>query len=609
MSSKYAGIIDYLEKTNYQDKFKEIIKLLNDDKTIKVLSKLKFMVTKNKEFNNLIYFTLGVIYEINGNIKEAKMWYTKANLLADAYYNLGVLIMGENKIGEAYLMYEKALELNDSHVGSLNNIAVCYSFLSDEKKKSISDISDVAHKSAKSIKLNQAASLNIDSDAPEESPLDSEIILNSISILKKKYDPKVELSFYKRIIDINPNNSHAHHNVGHLYNGLNEIELSQKHLEIAYRLDPKSAETCYTLAVLYNGHTLNNPLLLPAKTLFQISQVHYIKSINKKLTILKPDIKSDIIEWIPTEYDKLNEYKINNCIVSCGRIVTDTDIILTHHHLHVAAHRLSAKYVVEESYETAWSSLQHNSWGYYHWLCENLPRLLYILKIEKDYNVPILLPDKPFVKSFIAGLQSSNYGKIKHNIIYSKSVSSYLIKELKILDWENINDDFNNVFLPPKDVITFTRNQLDLKNINPKKHIIWLSREKVKTRHVSNELDIIEKLKEILNYRGYSIINYIPEKYSYIQTKDIFEKALVIVGVHGGALSNMIYSTNTNIIELTMMEDYYNRFFSHLSECCNHNYIPISINKPNLFKLSEFELPNDIVDQVLDTINSIITIK
>jgi tetratricopeptide (TPR) repeat protein len=557
MSIDFSDLIKYISNTGRESEYEEVISLLKEGKTVRAIHKLKF----NKKKDDLCNFVLGVVCELTGNTNEAKMWYAKAIRSPDAYYNYGTLLLQENQLAKAYNKFKKALELNPNHVNTLNNIATCYKLLAHLVNRPAEELAELEQ---------DYGNLEIGS-----------------SLIDEEYNINTEMSYYKRILEIDPENVSGHHNMGHLYVCMNNIELGQQHLEKAYQLSPKSPELCYTLGVLYNGFTIPRPMLdnLSAKFLFQISQVYYLKEKNKKMKILKASDDSTF-----TSFD------INNCMLTSGLILTDSEIVLTHHHLQTPIHRINARVVINHIYENAWSSIQYNSWTYYHWLCETLPRLIYIINNESNPAVPILVPDTKYVRDFIGFIKNVR----PYNFIFCKAISSFLFKDLRVVDWKPIDNDFRNVFLPPKDVIQYTREQLGVKLGRPKKYIIWLSRNNIADRKIKDEDAIILLLrKHIFRKCELDVIKFVPEEYSFLETKDIFEQAYAVVGMHGGALSNIMFcDIGTHIIEFNMLEEYYKVFFKHLSNVCDLNYIPLELNKPNLFKEVEIEISKELIEQL-----------
>jgi tetratricopeptide (TPR) repeat protein len=490
--------------------------------------------------NDEAYFIQGVLCEENpdlGGPDAAITFYKKVKDLADAFHNYGTILIMKGQYEDAIPLFQRAIDINPSHVRALNNIAVCYEMTDDDKEK--------------------------------------------------------QYELFKRIIEIDKKNSFAYHNLGHLDTIHGNYRLGQLYLETAYRLNPEYPETCYTLAVLYNGFTLELPKIKPAEELLQEAQNCYAKFERKNLATLKLE------EGIATSF------VFNNAQIAAGRLVVGDNIIITHHNLHIPVQRWSFGNEPKKITK-AWSTLQHNAWGFYHWICEVFPKIFIILTIENDPTVPIMVPNKAFVKQALKNVPG--------NFLYCDPRDYFFVENIKILDWPSVEvPAASKEFLPPKAVIHTLRQGIQQCFPNPsnneKNWILWLSRNHAQGyRNVSNENQVIETLQNMISYRNshYTILKFVPEDYSFDDTLQIFQHAKIVIGVHGGAFSNMVFSQDTSIIEFTMLEEYYRYYFKHLADCCDHPYYAIDLNLPNLFHAT-ISLPQEKINQLSEIVEQIIT--
>ena len=345
--------------------------------------------------------------------------------MANAFHNHGTILLTQDQYNEAIPLFLKAIELDPKHTKAMNNLAICYELLKD----------------------------------PDQ----------------KQYD------YFKKIAEIDPANSYAHHNIGYINSGRGNVDIAQEHLEIAYQLNNKYPETCYTLGVLYNGYTLNKPLIKEAELLFQECHQAYAEQTKQKLLYLQCQ-------------DGPTMFTFNNAILSSGHLRVRTDdgtaIIVSHHDLHIPIHRWNPSSNVI-NLPKAWSTLQHNSWGFYHWLCETLPKIFMIL--EQDTNTPIIVPNKGFVRDALKN--------IKGNFVYCSPNDTYQIDEIKIIDWSSVQEPSpkSKEFLIPDYIVNLLRRSFNRYYVNPepstKKKIIWLSRCNVKgVRDVINEDQVVDAI-------------------------------------------------------------------------------------------------------------------
>ena len=106
---------------------------------------------------------------------------------------------------------------------------------------------------------------------------------------------------------------------------------------------------------------------------------------------------------------------------------------------------------------------------------------------------------------------------------------------------------------------------------------MWLSRKISGRRILLNEELIIPILEK------FNIEIFYPEKHSYSEQADNYRKAEFIGGIHGAALTNMLYGKNSNVLELRDANDYHNnRYYSPASSLENNFIIYyMSVNEGN----------------------------
>jgi hypothetical protein len=117
---------------------------------------------------------------------------------------------------------------------------------------------------------------------------------------------------------------------------------------------------------------------------------------------------------------------------------------------------------------------------------------------------------------------------------------------------------------------------------------VYISREDAPRRQIVNENEIVNTLEE----HGFK--KYVLSDHSVAENIQLFEQSDVIVAPHGAGLTDIIYATDTTVIELFRSNDVRPTYYV-LSEHLNHRY---------RYLLCEYEGPNLKVDP--DELESIV---
>ena len=220
--------------------------------------------------------------------------------------------------------------------------------------------------------------------------------------------------------------------------------------------------------------------------------------------------------------------------------------------------------------------------NYWHWLIDVLPRLIILEKELNNEEVTLLVPDykKNYQKDSLKYLiknKKINYISLNRNRFskFDKIVSCS----------NNENFEYYNFSLLSKlrdKILSQVKNNSLLINNNYEK--IYISRDD-STKKNKRSLENNSEVEKFLSENGFKIL--ILSKYSFLEQAAIFNKAKVIIGLHGAGFANIIFSKKeTKIIEITSSQ--WPSEIKRLSKCMLLNHNNIVVNK---------------IDKKADTIN------
>jgi hypothetical protein len=210
----------------------------------------------------------------------------------------------------------------------------------------------------------------------------------------------------------------------------------------------------------------------------------------------------------------------------------------------------------------AYSTVNLNSKGYYHWIIEDLPRLAGYFEYCKitSSNPKILIDKDPpqwKIDTLLAlGINQKNLEIYNDDYIYH-------IEKLVLTD-----PMFQYCHVPSRMSIEWLRCKI-LSSRKVKKCLakrIYISRENSKYRKVSNE-DAVMSLLERYGFQKYNL-----EHLSFDKKIDLFSNAEFIIGAHGAGLLHMIFSENAKVIELIDSMNVRSHQYYCLSSIMRHNY-------------------------------------
>ena len=185
--------------------------------------------------------------------------------------------------------------------------------------------------------------------------------------------------------------------------------------------------------------------------------------------------------------------------------------------------------------------INNKSENYFHWMTESLTRVLSFKKLNLE--LPILISEDfknlQFVKKTLDIL------KINYKIYENDRV--FKVKNLLLTSHTAPAGNYNSNIL-----FELHKNLNNGKKSNLRKRL-WVSRKYSDRRYLINE----DEIKPILD--EYNIQVIYPEKMDYLEQVDLFRNAEFLGGVHGAALTNMLYmESNSKVLELRAINDAHN---------------------------------------------------
>lgn len=221
------------------------------------------------------------------------------------------------------------------------------------------------------------------------------------------------------------------------------------------------------------------------------------------------------------------------------------------------------------------------SYGYFHWLTEALPRLLVIH--EKLSTTPVVLPCFYELTDY---MQTSLRAFDIKTIYYIPKQEIYYAKKLLVPSQTAGSGNYNVEIQRRlrKHLTDYFRDKCSVE----KGKKIYVSRDRAKVRRVINEKEV----QALMIKYGYSIVFF--EDYKWLEQVSISMRANIMVAIHGGGLTNMLFMPENSIImELRQDGDtHHNCYFSQANAMGHLYYYQLCVpderdttemNRGNLF--------------------------
>lgn len=225
--------------------------------------------------------------------------------------------------------------------------------------------------------------------------------------------------------------------------------------------------------------------------------------------------------------------------------------------------------------------------NYFHRIIECASRLMLLvdqgLFDKPEYgDVKLLISNNRMNRFVIESFNISN-----DRILFLPQNVSFHTTQLFIPDWKrnfdpNANERAIQVFSPPqwsyrklRDHYTNYINSLSIENpfdFDPnRKLIVYCHRNFTFARGIFDENHLIANLRQMALNNGHQfIVNH--SKREIIQQAKIFQRADVVVGLHGACMSNLIFSKpNTTLVEFPVRSKYWD-VFGYMSAALDLDY-------------------------------------
>lgn len=324
---------------------------------------------------------------------------------------------------------------------------------------------------------------------------------------------------------------------------------------------------------------IDNLISVDDKRLFQKDlyikiEKSYIYNLNNH--IILPDGRLQSLN-----YDLIKDYLAYKSI--SNYILLKKIILLIKHIYKVIFFNFSCKHSVDD--KEYYIIHNRNSDGFFHWITDSLPKVLFLKNIKNAVVVlPILLKKKFIVESL---------KKFKINYFFMDDNKKYMFKNLTYIG------ELYPSGSPRKEIIKKLVGKVKTSKYNNDR--VYISRNKSNKRKIINEKSIIKVLKKY-NFK----IIYM-EKLRLEQQIKVISSSKYIIGLHGAGLTNIIWmKPNSTLIELRPEKNQYLNCYFNLSNLLNINYEYIICKKINIYKSSNKSDYYASTESIEDKIQSIL---
>src|SRR5258706_3576174 len=197
--------------------------------------------------------------------------------------------------------------------------------------------------------------------------------------------------------------------------------------------------------------------------------------------------------------------------------------------------------------------------GYFHWMTEALPRILYLKQLGTDFT-PVVPNDVdvPFIHQTLLPFNFDAPGWIRPDE-YLFSRKALLVKHTAPTG--NFNEDLM------RELRTLFRGYFTNSITAQPADRIYVSRMRATRRRVINEEGVSALLRE------YGFVTLYFEDYTFEKQLTMASHARMLISIHGAGLTNMLFmKAQTSILEFRPQNDYTNLCYYALASALDLNY-------------------------------------
>ncbi|WP_153799605.1 glycosyltransferase family 61 protein [Foetidibacter luteolus] len=205
-----------------------------------------------------------------------------------------------------------------------------------------------------------------------------------------------------------------------------------------------------------------------------------------------------------------------------------------------------------------------NKWsrGYYHFIVEDLPAMLY----AKDKGLPIyswVVCKYRWQKDLLQMFE----------LHYEQVTAAFVARKMYHVPARRIFIDLFNYSIPHPQLLTLLQQKLAevisrmTIPMESGDYCAWISRKYTASRHVENEEDCFETLRS----KGVKVVVLYPEQMSIAAQVAAISNARLIIGGHGAGLASLIFTQHAELAEIGPPQKVNNSFIS-IASALNRPY-------------------------------------
>ena len=230
---------------------------------------------------------------------------------------------------------------------------------------------------------------------------------------------------------------------------------------------------------------------------------------------------------------------------------------------------------------------QQRSMGFYHWLAECVPRLMMVLPLMREHKkMKLVLPRGPMFVVDIVDLVFSREGWSMDRVVpYNPYETRLYVDQLYYPDWRVMDGRDDMYYFAPRSALELVRDYFvpdaaKTPATAAVSKVLYVERAGGKGRLVTNERDVLKVLREHYGKRLQVVDG---SKLGMAKQIELFSTAQVVIGTHGGGLTNVIFARpNTTVVEFTL-HGLHGRHFGHLSHALELDYRVVVTDHPTTY--------------------------